>query len=154
MSLGEAFFQGFLYIIIITATLSMILVIIMKVPESASFIQEKQKEIQNAIKSEITIQNVQIFKNPEPGTILITVSNTGKKSFSSTNDTEIYIDGIRISNVEKTITINEQRNTGIWDQEETIDIVVIKGLIGDTHQIKVMNTYTSAKTLFGDGVTQ
>jgi archaellum component FlaF (FlaF/FlaG flagellin family) len=97
---------------------------------------EKERAIARS-KGNITILSSEINSN----LINLTVKNTGKLLISDINDTEVYIDNIRMNRSSKNIYLiasYDITNPNMLDPDEAMAIEISKDLSYGSHKIRVL----------------
>ena len=122
MGFGTIAANMIMFIAIVTLATGLLFVMNVYVQETQSSIQQQKNQIIEEIRTDITIE--EISYNSENDELLIYVRNTGKIELSIER-TEVYIDGLRVSNSQKNNTLEEDTivsNNRSWSPREILKI--------------------------------
>ncbi len=149
MGFGTIVAQIIMFISIISLATGMVMVFKNYVDDSSGSLNEQMQSTSNRIRTDITITNVN-FDNTTNHTTL-NVLNTGKTSLN-TDYIDVYLDRMMIprNTTYRNITVEpstEVKNTGIWDPNEVLEIVVLDHYLDkDDHSVDVITEYGTGDT--------
>lgn len=144
MGFSELATQMIMFVAVITVASGLVIVFNTSVTKTSNSIQTKTDTLAQTMKTDVTIDMVSY--DSSSNTTYVYVKNTGKTQLQ-VNDTDVYLNGFRISRntTNRTIEVlpdTDTINPGIWDPKEQILIKVFDKLNSSTtHKVTITTEY-------------
>ncbi len=149
MGFSDLASQIIMFIAVITVATGLVVAFNSSVTEASNSMKIRTDTLSLTMRTDVTID--MISYEDETNTTFVYVRNTGK-TMLSTNQTDVYLDGLRVprNNTHRTIEILEDTdeiNSGIWDPTEQVLIKIFEELNSTaTHEIAVTTEYNTKDT--------
>ena len=111
MGFGTVVSHIILFISIVTVSAGFFIVINNYVQGATGSLAEQQERVSSRIQTDIEIASVDYDNSTAPDTITVSATNTGSTNIE-TEKTDLFIDDLRISRTERSITVQADTTTG------------------------------------------
>lgn len=139
MGFGTVVSHIILFISIVTVSAGFFIVINNYVQGATGSLAEQQERVSSRIQTDIEIASVDYDNSTAPDTITVSATNTGSTNIE-TEKTDLFIDDLRISRTERSITVQADTTTGnpnLWDPDEVVEVVTQENLDNGTHTVSI-----------------
>lgn len=139
MGFGTVVSHIILFISIVTVSAGFFIVINNYVQGATGSLAEQQERVSSRIQTDIEIASVDYDNSTAPDTITVSATNTGSTNIE-TEKTDLFIDDLRISRTERSITVQADTTTGnpnLWDPDEVVEVVTEENLDNGTHTVSI-----------------
>ncbi|MCB9358838.1 hypothetical protein H6503_02820 [Candidatus Woesearchaeota archaeon] len=138
MGFGTIASQIIVFMAVLGVCASLVFVTKNIIQDTSTGLKYQKDKMIDSINTDITITSVIYNQSQVPDNTTVIVKNTGKSKIIDLAEIDVYIDNIRISRENRTISVIEEiSNPNIWDPLESININVSQDLSDGNHKIKI-----------------